>query len=94
MVVQGSQLALHFLICVTLFADLQMSAHIHTFSTLFFFRDNFERLSLKVCCKRWRRSKSVHHVLSCLRGVPIVNKHLVADEAIEDKVSALSVWTL
>ena len=41
MVVQGSQLALHFLICVTLFADLQMSAHIHTFSTLFFFRDNF-----------------------------------------------------
>ena len=42
MVVQGSQLALHFLICVTLFADLQMSAHIHTFSTLFFFRDNFD----------------------------------------------------
>ena len=29
-----------------------------------------------------------------LRGVPIVNKHLVADDAIKDKVSALSVWTL
>ena len=29
-----------------------------------------------------------------LRGVPMVNKHLVADKVIEHKVSALSVWTL
>ena len=33
--------------------------------------------SLKVCCKRWRRSKNVHHIVSCTYKTVVLDERLL-----------------